>query len=323
MITSNQPPLLTTSHRRPKLLVVDDQPINIQSIYEIFQNDHDVFMATTGQEALTFCHKTQPDLILLDVLMPGMNGHEVCQQLKSDPLTANIPVIFITAKDSAADESQCLNEGAVDFITKPVNPAVIRARVRTHLTLKFQSDLLRSMALIDGLTGVANRRHFDETLDKEWRRCVRAGHAISLIMIDVDFFKRYNDHYGHQSGDECLAAIGLLLKSCFSRPHDLVARYGGEEFACLLPETALDGAIIKAAEVKAAVDALEIRHELSDVAAFVTISLGVASIAPARGDTPHQLVAMADKLLFSAKHAGRAQIHSGNPDETSSTTASA
>lgn len=315
MVTFNQPPLLTPTNRRPKLLVVDDQAINIQSIYDIFQNDYDVFMATTGQQALSFCHTTQPDLILLDVLMPGMNGHEVCQQLKSDPLTANIPVIFITAKDSAADESQCLNEGAVDFITKPVNPAVVRARVRTHLTLKFQSDLLRSMALIDGLTGVANRRHFDEMLDKEWRRCVRAGHAISLIMIDVDFFKRYNDHYGHQAGDECLAAIGLLLKSCFSRPHDLIARYGGEEFACLLPETALDGAVKKAGEVKAAVDALEIRHELSDVSPFITISLGVASISPARGDTPHQLVAMADKLLFSAKHAGRDQIHSGNPPD--------
>jgi diguanylate cyclase (GGDEF)-like protein len=306
----------TVPRSRAKLLVVDDQAINIQTIYEIFQNEYEVYMAISGEQALKFCETTQPDLILLDVVMPGMNGHEVCKQLKSDSLTTNIPVIFITARDSTADESECLNEGAVDFITKPVNPAVLRARVRTHLTLKFQSDALRAMALVDGLTGVANRRHFDEMLDKEWRRCVRAGHAISLLMIDVDFFKPYNDHYGHQAGDDCLAAIGLLLKSCFSRPHDLVARYGGEEYACLLPETALEGAINKATEVKAAVDALEIPHEFSDASRFVTISVGVATISPARGDSPHQLVAMADKLLFSAKRAGRAQIHSGYPDET-------
>jgi diguanylate cyclase (GGDEF)-like protein len=296
--------------KRAKILVVDDQPINIQLIYEIFQKDYEIFMAVNGEQALAFCQTTQPDLILLDVIMPKMDGHQVCQQLKADPHTADIPVIFITAKDSAADESTCLNEGAVDFISKPVNPAVIRARVKTHLTLKFQSDLLRSMALVDGLTGVANRRHFDELLENEWRRCVRNGHPISLIMIDVDFFKLYNDSYGHQAGDDCLKAIGFILKSCFSRPHDLVARYGGEEFVCLLPETDLQGAEQKANELEAAVRALSIPHDKSTVAPIVTISLGVASAVPARGENASALLAVADKLLFSAKSAGRAQIKS-------------
>ena len=229
--------LLEVPAGRPRLLVVDDQPINIQVMHQIFASKYQVFMATSGQQALDFCHKTPPDLVLLDVVMPGMDGFEVCQALKGEPSTRDIPVIFVTAHTDAAQETRGLDVGAVDFISKPVNPAVVRARVKTQLTLKFQSDLMRKLVFLDGLTGVFNRRYFDQQLAVEVARSSRAKSPLALIMLDVDFFKRFNDHYGHQAGDDCLREIAATLKESLRRPADLVARYGGEEFVCILPDT--------------------------------------------------------------------------------------
>jgi len=242
--------------------------------------------------------------------MPEVGGYAVCQQLKSDPLTHNIPVIFVTAQNDPLEEAQGFEKGGVDFITKPFHVNVVKARVRTHLTLKQQSDLLRSLALIDGLTGVANRRHFDATLDAEWQRCTRANQPLSLILIDVDFFKRYNDHYGHQAGDTCLQSIASVFKASFSRSHDLVARYGGEEFVCILPDTPLEGAARKAFQLEEAIRYLGIPHEKSEVANTVTISLGVATTNPSMGGKPVELIAGADDQLYLAKQSGRGQVHS-------------
>ena len=293
---------------QPRLLVVDDQPINIQVLYQIFHDDHEIFMATDGQQALEVCRRELPDLILLDVVMPDMDGLDVCRHLKSDPLTADIPVIFVTAQNESADETHALEVGAVDFISKPVNPAVVRARVRTHLTLKAQADRLRSLAFIDGLTGVANRRRFDETLEAEWRRCWRSGLPLALMMIDVDHFKNYNDHYGHQQGDLCLQTVANSLRQHFRRPHDLVARYGGEEFVCLLPECNLSGAAPHAEALRLAVLELRIPHAKSPTANQITISLGVAMAIPNAETSPHQFIAMADARLYAAKSAGRNQV---------------
>ncbi|PHV11405.1 diguanylate cyclase domain-containing protein [Chitinimonas sp. BJB300] len=304
--------LLGTSDNRPCLLLVDDQAINIQTMYQIFHNDHEVFMATSGAQALEFCQNKQPDLILLDVVMPDMDGYEVCRQLKNDPLTQAIPVIFVTAQDNPIDEERGLDIGAVDFISKPVNPKVVRARVRTHLTLKRQSDLLRSLAFVDGLTGVANRRNFDETLKSEWRRCLRSNQTLSLIILDIDFFKRYNDHYGHQAGDLCLCAVATTLRKCANRSHDLVARYGGEEFVCILPETPLSGAETMAQEMELAVRQLGIVHAQSDIADVVTISLGVAAAFHPQSEGPEKLISTADGLLYAAKQAGRGQYKVGH-----------
>ncbi|MDP3439897.1 MAG: diguanylate cyclase, partial [Azonexus sp.] len=258
----NLPPefrALATLPERPRLLVVDDQPINIQTLYQIFHADHEVFVATGGAQALAFCRDNPPpDLILLDVVMPDMDGIEVCRRLNADPALADIPVIFITACSEPADETGALEAGGVDFIAKPVNPAVVRARVKTHLTLKAQADLLRSLVFVDGLTGVANRRRFDETLQIEWRRCRRSDAPLTLLMIDIDHFKRYNDHYGHQTGDACLQKIAATLKACLKRAHDLVARYGGEEFVAILPATDLPGAYAIAERMRKAVEALNI-----------------------------------------------------------------
>lgn len=306
--------VLSTLPARPRLLVVDDQPINIQTLYQIFHADHEVFVATSGEQALAFCRSNPlPDLILLDVVMPGLDGLAVCQQLKADPVLANIPVIFVTACMDPADETRALEAGGVDFITKPVNPMVVRARVKTHLTLKAQGDFLRSLVFIDGLTGVANRRRFDEALLSEWRQCRRAGTPLALLMIDIDHFKRYNDHYGHPTGDACLQQVAAVLKAAMQRACDLVARYGGEEFVCLLPGCDQAPALAKAQALQAALAAQGIAHEASPTAAWVTLSIGVAVAQPQAGGSPAALVAAADAALYSAKHRGRNCIsaHSG------------
>lgn len=305
-------PQYDLSQRRGRLLVVDDQPTNIQAIHQIFAAQHDVFMATSGQQALDFCSRTPPDLVLLDVEMSGMDGLEVCRRLKQNVETRDIPVIFVTANSQAENENACWEAGGVDFVNKPVNPTTLRSRVRAHLTLKFQFDLLREMAFVDGLTGVANRRLFDERLDAEWRRCSRSQLPLSLIMIDIDYFKAYNDHYGHQTGDDCLRFVAHTLKARIRRPYDLLARYGGEEFVCLLPETDLAGATAMASILLAAVRSLTIEHHYAGAEQIVSISLGVAcegfTADTSSQRMPESLIQRADAKLYDAKRAGRGQV---------------
>jgi len=298
-------PALDIEQRLPRLLVVDDQPANIQAVYQAFSADHQVLMATSGEQALKLAVGKQPDLILLDVVMPGMDGHEVCRRLKADAATRGIPVIFVTAHSDEAAETQGLALGAVDFISKPINPAIVRARVKTHLTLKAQADLLRQWVYVDGLTGVRNRRGLDEQLAVEWGRAVREGGALSVILLDVDFFKRYNDHYGHQAGDACLRAVAAFLRQAVKRPGDLVARYGGEEFACLLPGTPLDGALAFARQLGAGVEALALAHAQSSVSPVVTVSLGVCGTSGRLPGNAEALLRTADEQLYAAKAAGR------------------
>jgi diguanylate cyclase (GGDEF)-like protein len=291
--------------RRPKLLVVDDQPVNIQVLYQAFSKDHQLFMATSGEQALALCASQQPDLVLLDVMMPVMDGYEVCARLKANPLTRDIPVIFVTAHDDEAAEARGLDAGAVDFIAKPINPKIVRARAKTHITLKLQSDLLRSWAYIDGLTGVHNRRYFDEQLTAEWGRAMRNKTALSVVMLDVDFFKRYNDRYGHQAGDDCLRRVASSIKQGLKRPADQVARYGGEEFVCLLPDTDLAGALQVAQFVGQQVMEQQIEHADSSAAAVVTVSLGVCSKPAQANGSALALLGQADAQLYAAKSGGR------------------
>ena len=290
---------------RPRLLVVDDQPINVQALYQAFSADHQVIMATNGEQVLSACAAKLPDLVLLDIEMPGMDGYEVCRRLKADAATRDIPVIFVSAHSDEAAEARGLDLGAVDFISKPINPRIVRARVKTHLTLKAQSDQLRQLAYMDGLTGVLNRRSFDRQLAVEWERAQRGGTALSLVMLDVDFFKRYNDRYGHQQGDECLRRVAATLKAGVRRPGDMVARYGGEEFVGLLPGTALDGAMLLARQLGQQVAAQQIEHADSTAAAVVTISLGVCCKPASSGGSAAELLRGADQQLYLAKSSGR------------------
>ncbi|RDZ25952.1 diguanylate cyclase [Lysobacter silvisoli] len=310
-------PGTAAASQRARLLVVDDQPINIRALHEVFSADHDVFMATNGAQALAFCRQTPPDLVLLDVVMPDMSGLEVCRALKADAQTESIPVIFVTSLDDPAEEAACWDAGGVDFITKPINALTVRNRVRAHLTLKLQSDLLRRMAWVDGLTGVANRRQFDERLEREWQRCRRAGQPLSASIVDIDHFKAYNDTYGHLAGDDCLRQVAAAIEGSLARAGDLVARTGGEEFTCLLPEIDLDGALTVVENVERAVRALGIVHAGSELG-VVTVSIGVASARADGESTIAGLLTQADNGLYRAKRAGRARVCAADGDADAS-----
>ncbi|WP_433692258.1 diguanylate cyclase [Herbaspirillum seropedicae] len=301
--------LSTLRGGRPRILLCDDQPINIRLVNALLKGDYEIFMATSGLQAIELSEKVTPDLILMDVNMPGLNGYDTCARLKQNTLTLGIPVIFLTGLKSEEDEVKAFEVGGVDFISKPINGTVLKARVLTHLTLKLQSDFYLNIAVTDSLTGLFNRRKFDSELAEKWELCKRSGQAMSLLLIDIDHFKQYNDHYGHQAGDHCLAEVAHTIRSNFHRSYDCVARYGGEEFACILPMTGREQAIRQAQEVCHSVACLHLPHARSDTSAWVSLSIGVATmIAPDHNASPVALLALADKNLYAAKANGRAQV---------------
>ena len=293
----------------PRILIVDDQPSNIQVLAHLLQGDYHIQVATGGEKALELAHKEpQPDLILLDVIMPNPDGYEVCRRLKADPGTHDIPVIFVTGRNAAEDEERGLELGAVDYITKPFTPTITRHRVRNHVDLKRKTDALERLAQLDGLTELPNRRQLDQQLREEWGRAKRGETVISLVMMDIDHFKPYNDHYDHGAGDECLRRVARALAQVSGRSTDLIARYGGEEFAALLPYTEASGAHGVAERFREAVAGLELPHAYAD-AGIVTLSLGVATVTPGpRDDDPGVLLEAADGALYAAKEAGRNRV---------------
>lgn len=293
---------------RPRLLLVDDVKANLLLLAKALGQDYECRLATEGASALEQAFSEPPDLILLDVMMPGLDGYEVCRRLKADPRTMNIPVIFLTHLNEEEDEKTGLEAGAIDYITKPFRLPIIKARVRNHLELKRRGDLLEQLAGMDGLTGVPNRRRFDEALLAEWNRTRRHGASLALILLDIDFFKSYNDHYGHPQGDDCLRKVAAVLAATLQRASDTLARYGGEEFAAILPETTLESAVGTAELMRRRVMGLAIPHAYSEVATCVTVSLGVAVCIPDGRNAAADLVEVADSALYQAKHAGRNRV---------------
>jgi diguanylate cyclase (GGDEF)-like protein len=291
-----------------RVLVVDDGPFQVRLLAEVLKPEHEVVMAMNGPQALEVARRARPDLVLLDVMMPEMDGLEVCRRLQADAETQHIPVIFVTGQDSTDDETTGLAVGAVDYISKPIVPAIVRARVRTHLLLKIQADQLRALAFLDGLTGAANRRRFDEQFADVWEACRRDGRSLGVVMIDVDHFKAYNDRYGHQAGDAALCAVAGRLREGVRGPWDLVARIGGEEFVVLLPDCGPEEAERAAEQIRRSVFEADILHAESSAAAVVTISAGVACVVPEPGTSRELLLALADRRLFLAKHAGRNRV---------------
>ncbi|HEU4843184.1 MAG TPA: diguanylate cyclase [Burkholderiaceae bacterium] len=288
-----------------RILIVDDAMENVQVLYQALRDEHDVLFALDGPTAIDIARQQMPDLILLDAVMPGMDGYAVCAALRATPEVQDIPIIFVTALSQPEDETRALEAGAVDFISKPFNVAVVRARVRTQLTVKRQADAMRELTLTDALTGVANRRHFNDTLELEWRRCARGGLPLSAIMIDIDHFKRYNDAYGHQAGDLCLQKVAAAMKRCAARPQDLLARYGGEEFILLLPQESLAGATAVARRILDEVDRLALPHKASPTSSVVSVSMGVATVQPGEAGDTSSLIRSADEQLYRAKQHGR------------------
>lgn len=295
-------------HRRHCILIVDDTSLNNKIMRDILIDKYEVLVATSGEEALSIAISEKVDLILLDVIMPGMDGYETCRKLKDDPKTRNIPVIFVSAANNERDEIKGLEIGAIDYIIKPSSPAIINARVKNHLELKKYRDILEQLSLIDGLTGIANRRHFDETLEKEWRLALANDNMISLILLDIDFFKKFNDHYGHLVGDDCLRKVVKVLIEALKRDGDFLARYGGEEFAVILPSTSMEKAWNISERLRTNVESLKIAHQESKVSEYVTVSIGVATIKANGNMAPDRLIEKADYALYQAKHEGRNRV---------------
>lgn len=289
------------------LLIVDDSPHDINTLLSAL-TEYRLFTATESTQALTIAARLQPDLILLGIRLPGMNGYEICRQLKQQADTRNIPVIFVTEPNNEENETRGFSVGAVDYITKPIHPNIVRVRVAARLQLKTHRDRLALTADTDMLTGIPNRRYFETVIQNEWNRVLRYNKPLSLIMVDVDYFKRYNDHYGHAAGDDCLKAIADSFTGTLRRAGDMVARLGGEEFVCLLPEITREQAINLAEQLLYSIRELNIAHADSAVADHVTVSLGLAYLNLSQHTTWQTLLKQADQALYQAKHEGHNRL---------------
>lgn len=294
--------------RRPSVLLVDDQSVHLQVLHQALAPDCQTLAATGGEQALDVAREHRPDLILLDIEMPTMDGFATLKALRADPVTRDIPVVFVTGHNDPDTEVRCLSSGGVDFVTKPVHPTVLRARVYNQLRLKFFADMWREWVFVDGLTGAFNRRYFDEHLLVAFDRARRDNTPLSVVMVDVDAFKTYNDHFGHQAGDDVLRRVVPALRSGLRRPGDVVTRYGGEEFACLLPDTDAGAAFHVGGLLREAVEGLRMAHAPAWLWPVVTISVGVATWTPGTLSTALSLVEKADQGLYQAKRNGRNQV---------------
>lgn len=297
--------IITPEHlKNAKVLIVDDMPVTRIIIQGIISDYYQVLLAESGEEALDIISKEQPDLVLMDVILGGISGIDVCKEIKKDVSLSNIPVIFITGLESEDDEGMCWNAGGSDYITKPVNTTTLLNRVKTQLTIKWQSDYLRSLAYKDGLTGLNNRRYFDIHLDNQVKHCQRYHCDLSLLMIDIDFFKQYNDTHGHLSGDRCLKFVASILQEKAQRPLEVVSRYGGEEFAILLPNISTKDAEIVAINIQQALNE-EGKHSRYSKLHLdqVTVSIGIASLVA--NEESDVLLKQADDALYKAKAEGR------------------
>ena len=296
-----------------RILIVDDDPVMVRVLARILAPMGEILFATDGESALRMVRERSPDAVLLDVEMPGMSGFDVCRAIKEDPSNADLPILFVSGHTDIETEAKGLEVGAVDYIMKPPSPPIVRARMRTQLVLRERTRQLLRLASIDGLTALANRRSFDETLDLEWRRARRNRTPLSLALIDIDFFKRYNDHYGHQAGDDCLKTVAATLAHAAERPGEIVARYGGDEFAVVLPLCDVPTARALAEKMRKRVADLALPHAGSLIGDHVTISCGVATLvgdidtAEAMPDEA-ALITAADQALYAAKEAGRDQV---------------
>lgn len=289
---------------QPKILIIDDDTSTIRLMGEILGDYYDVSFATSAEQGLELANGNNDsiDLILLDIKMPGIDGYNLCRRLKRSEATKRIPIIFVTSCSKNFEEAFGFHLGAVDYITKPINAEILKARVKTHVTLYRQARKLEELSSIDPLTATANRRKFEDTLDKEWKSSTRSGSPLSLIILDVDNFKSYNDHYGHGLGDKCLEKIGRLLNNTCQRSNDLAARIGGEEFAVILPNTNEIGALEFAETLRRGILSLEIPHEESDAGPFVTASIGVCSCQASPPFSKEDLFKEADQQMYLVKN---------------------
>lgn len=294
--------------KKQTVLIVDDVTQNIVILNTTLKDEYKTLFAKSGEEALKIAKENKPDLILLDVMMPGMNGFEVCKELKKHDELKNIPVIFVTALNDSGNESEGLNLGAVDYIRKPYNIDIVKLRVRNHLKMKEYRDELIRLSNTDRLTAIPNRRAVMGAFEREIKRAIRNQINIGFIMLDIDFFKNYNDNYGHIAGDVTLYNVAQAISNVLKRPTDMVGRYGGEEFLSILPDTDKNGIMKISTDMLEAVSHLRIPHQYSQVSDVITISIGACSLIPEYDKPVEYYVDLADKALYHSKNTGRNRI---------------
>lgn len=292
--------------KKPTILVVDDMTTTLLLLHDLLKDTYEVKIAKNGTKALEILESpNEIDLVLLDIEMPDINGYDVCKRIKNNETIKNIPIIFVTGKTSQEDEEYGLNLGAIDYITKPFNKAIVKLRLKNYLDLKMKNDMLEKLSMYDGLTNIRNRRFFDETFEKTFNEIKRDKESLAVLMIDIDFFKPYNDNYGHGQGDEALRKVAKALERTIKRPSDFVARYGGEEFVILLKDINKEGVEAVANNLLNAVRELKITHEFSKIENYITVSIGVSFYNSISDITKIELLIKADETLYNVKNSGR------------------
>jgi len=300
--------MMNINKKENTLLIIDDDKANLQILTSILNSQYTIYTATNGANGIKIAGKYLPDLILLDIIMPEMDGYQTLAEIKRNEKTKNIPVIFITGLDNEKDEEKGLALDAADYITKPFSTEVVKLRVRNHIQIINQLRTIEYLSMHDQLTKLPNRRNFDERLHMEWLQARREQTPISLLMADLDGFKNLNDTYGHQQGDIVLQVVASIFPYVARRPGDFTARWGGEEFAILLPNTPLSGALVVAERLRAAVEEAEIPYT-DERTLKVTISIGANSQESVQNNSSLPLfISTADKALYAAKQAGRNRV---------------
>ena len=294
---------------KQNILIVDGTSKDVTFFRALLKDDYTVRVAFSEEKAFVIINsKKPPDLVLFDMLT-GIDGHEFCRRLKADSRTWNLPVLFIAPNSDEENEISIFKMGAADYITKPFNPVVIKARVQTHTEMKKYRDYLEVSSYRDGLTTIPNKHRFDEYFDAVWGFAMRESMPLSIIKISIDNFTQYNASYGHQAGDACLIQIAGKLSTTMKRKSDVVARYGREEFICVLPNTRIDGAIIVAEALRMGILSLKIPHAYSAINTYATINQGVATVSPTKDLSPEALLLAADEALEKSKEGHKNQIN--------------
>jgi len=331
---------ISLEHYQITVLLIDDQVMISEAVRRALSSEEDIefHYCQDPTKAIKLAAEINATVILQDLVMPEVDGLMMVRYFRVNKATSKIPIIVLSTKEEASIKSEAFTLGANDYMVKLPDKIEMIARIRYHskaYITQLERDeafraleesreklaeanlALQKLSSLDGLTGIANRRSFDETLQKEWNRSIRGEKSIGLIMLDIDFFKLYNDHYGHQGGDDCLKRVAKGLESAIHRETDLLARYGGEEFSTVLPDTDLNGAIKVAEEMRLTIKDLRIEHAKSKVTDIVSISIGVSAVIPLQGMNQEVLIAAADQALYKAKEEGRDMVKSGKVTDIS------
>ena len=295
------------------ILIVDDEMSNLMVLTHILGSEYTIYTAKSGVNAIEKAKEFRPDLILLDIVMPEMDGYEVLNSLRTADETCKIPIIFITGLSSNEDEEKGLSLDAADYISKPLNSKIVKLRVRNQIQIINQLRTIEHLSMVDQLTGIPNRRSFDDRLAVEWKHAIRENRPISILIIDIDKFKTYNDVYGHQQGDVVLQKVAQTIQRSLKRPTDLATRWGGEEFVILLPETDLEGALEVAEHIRENIEQEKIACADGSTPR-VTVSIGVNTQYPTQGSPTESFFSNADKALYVAKELGRNRVEAANDE---------